>query len=451
MASIVADPANEKARHPVRAATLLYTAPRFILRGPIYLVFVVIFGLLIYSFFATIDTVVSAPLTLQRQSISVQAINGGLVESIPIKENMTVAAGDALAVIQEKIRAAATPEQEAILHEIRELSERRDTQIADYRHRRSQLISQRDELIKRKTTGVNGLQARVRQVELQLQAARTNRAGLADALKAAQADADVKRRLASNRDIPAAEAQRAEQRVRELERAITNADGQILSVEHSVEIAKGELLQASDEHALERLEADIAEATADLAKYEKTMSDRISDLERRQKNAQTLVPGVRYEDDKALYSTTVPGIVSAVHIQRGQIINPGANIATIIRETAPLEARVLVQNKDIGLLKHGQAVQIKYFAYPYQQYGIQAGFITGISPRPSAAPREESLYVVNVALDREAINEIGKTSSVSQKQLEIGLLGTVEIMTGKKRFIEILFAPASRFFNQAEE
>ena len=105
-------------------------------------------------------------------------------------------------------------------------------------------------------------------------------------------------------------------------------------------------------------------------------------------NEMVLENMLRYEDGKALYSTTVSGIVSAVHVQRGQIVNPGADIATIVRETAPLEARLLVQNKDIGRLKYGQRVQIKYFAYPYQNYGIQSGFITAISARPSQSAKD---------------------------------------------------------------
>lgn len=38
-----------------------------------------------------------------------------------------------------------------------------------------------------------------------------------------------------------------------------------------------------------------------------------------------------------------------------------------------------------------------------------------------------------------------------EKPLEIGLEGLAEIKTGEKRFIEILFAPASKFFQPKEE
>jgi len=98
-------------RHPIKAATLLYSAPKFILRGPIYLMFISMAAMLIYSTIATTDTLVTAPLTLQRQTVTIPAISGGLVESLDVSENSPVTVGQAIATVQEKIRAASTPEQ----------------------------------------------------------------------------------------------------------------------------------------------------------------------------------------------------------------------------------------------------------------------------------------------------------------------------------------------------
>ena len=74
--------------------------------------------MLVYSGYATKDTVVEAPLVLQRQAMMIQAIGGGLVETVEVGENSPVFAGDPLARIQEKIRAATTPEQEALQRQI---------------------------------------------------------------------------------------------------------------------------------------------------------------------------------------------------------------------------------------------------------------------------------------------------------------------------------------------
>src|SRR3954454_16024112 len=131
--------------------------------------------------------------------------------------------------------------------------------------------------------------------------------------------------------------------------------------------------------------------------------ERIAELNKRLLESRTLVPGVRYDDDKALYTSTVDGVVTGVHVQRGTIINPGAPLFTMVRNTAPLEAHVMIQNRDIGKIRRGQKVQIKYFAYPTQDYGVQTGSITEIAAKPTSEPGKPSLYLVNVALERETV------------------------------------------------
>jgi hemolysin D len=178
---------------------------------------------------------------------------------------------------------------------------------------------------------------------------------------------------------------------------------------------------------------------------QKLISDKILELNNRLAESRTLVPGVHYEADKAIYSSLEDGIVTAVNVPRGSIINPGTPMFTVVRNTAPLEAHVMVQNKDIGKIRRGQKVQIKYFAYPYQEYGIQHGVIADIATKPSGP---NAMYLITVALELETI--AARASTVT-KALEIGLEGVGEVKTGEKRFIELFFAPASRFFQVAEE
>jgi multidrug efflux pump subunit AcrA (membrane-fusion protein) len=148
------------------------------------------------------------------------------------------------------------------------------------------------------------------------------------------------------------------------------------------------------------------------------------------------------------YKSTFDGLVTGVHVNKGEIINPGTPLVTIVKDTAALEGRLLIENKDIGTLKIGQRVQIKYFAFPFQDYGIPNGTIYDIAKRPGGVQGQESKYVVKVALDKETISKIG---SKREQRLEIGLEGIGEIKVGEKRWIELLFKPVSRFFTQEEE
>jgi multidrug resistance efflux pump len=427
-------------RHPIKAATLLYSAPKFVLRGPIYLMFITMFCMLFYSFVATTDTLVVAPLTLQRQTVTVQAISGGLVDSLDVSENSAVTVGQAIATVQEKIRAASTPEQEAIDRQIKDYEDRLTNANRDYDYRRHQLESSRDELQGRLTTGKGSLSDRIDQLNIQLNTAQRNHDNI-------MSDLARFRQLCANRDVPSSKCD-------DLQRAASNAQADIENIRLSLTSANRERNQQSDQSTLERMKQDIDKARDDHDNEVKQINERIADLQDRRRQAQTLVPGVRYgqpgpDQDHAHYSSIVDGIVTTVHVQRGQLVNPGSPLVTIVRNSAPLEARVLVQNKDIGLLKIGQSVKIKYFAYPFQEYGIQKGSISDISVRPSNAAGEANLFVVNVALESETVHRQPVQPGDSGKSLEIGLTGTAEIKTGDKRFIELLFTPASKFF-QAE-
>ena len=422
-------------RHPIKAATLLYSAPKFILRGPIYFMFITMFCMLFYSFVATTDTLVVAPLTLQRQTVTVEAINGGQVESLDVSENSAVSQGNPVATIQEKIRAASTPEQEALEHQIRDYEDRLSTVNRDYDYRSHQLESSRDELRLRLTTGKGSLDDRIDQLTNQLNTSQRNHDNILH-------DLARYRPLCASRDIPSSKCD-------DLQRSADNAQSDIENIRVSLKTAQRDKEQQGDQSTLDRMNRDIDKARDDHETEVKQINERIQDLKDRQHQAQTLVAGVRYEQDHAHYSSTVDGIVTTVHVQRGQLVNPGAPLVTIVKNSAPLEARILVQNKDIGLLKVGQEVKIKYFAYPFQEYGIQRGSISDISVRPSSAPGEANLFVVKVGLASETVQRQPVRQGDPVKSLEIGLTGLAEIKTGDKRFIELLFSPASKFF-QAE-
>jgi len=152
------------------------------------------------------------------------------------------------------------------------------------------------------------------------------------------------------------------------------------------------------------------------------------------------VAGVQFTENKTEYRSQFDGLITDVYVSKSQVIGAGAKLVTMVKESAPLEAQALVENKDIGNLKKGQPVKIKYFAYPYQEYGIQEGVIIEIAKKPSA--EYEGKYPIRIALKSETIAKPGDRP----KKLEIGLEGTAEIKTGEKRLIELVFSPLSKFF-----
>ncbi len=160
--------------------------------------------------------------------------------------------------------------------------------------------------------------------------------------------------------------------------------------------------------------------------------------------ADTLVPGVRYGDRMVNYKSILDGIVTRIHVSKGNVIGAGNDLVTMVSSMAPLEAVAYVQNQDIGQLRRGQPVKIKYFAYPFQEWGIQLGTISEISTKPSGEAGRESMYTIRVALDTEIITK----KRTRPRKLEMGLEGVAEVKTGEKRLISIVFSPFARFFEE---
>ena len=75
------------------------------------------------------------------------------------------------------------------------------------------------------------------------------------------------------------------------------------------------------------------------------------------------------------------GIVTQVLVNTpGQVVNKGQTLVTIAPASTPIVAEALILNKDVGLLSSGQKVKLKFEAFPFQDYGIQHGYLRQISP-----------------------------------------------------------------------
>src|SRR3954454_8467278 len=289
----------------------------------VYFLFFTLIGMLIYSGYATKDTVVEAPLKLQRQAMVIQAIGGGLVETGGGGENSPGFVVDPLATIQEKIRAATTPEQEALQRQIGGLQHQEQEAAKEAEFRLSQMELDRLNLSQRRATEQGAIANRIKQIEIQLQISQRNRGGIDEDLGSARHDLGVKQQLFAMRDIPQVELQRAQNRVSELQRPLTNADADIQNVRLALENARGDRAQMAETFSQSRLENEIENFKRARQRDQVMIREQIAELNKRLLESRTLVPGVRYDDDKALYTSIVDGVVTNVHIQRGTIINPG--------------------------------------------------------------------------------------------------------------------------------
>ena len=140
------------------------------------------------------------------------------------------------------------------------------------------------------------------------------------------------------------------------------------------------------------------------------------------------------------------GIVTQVMVNAvGQVINKGQPLIALAPTSAPMVAEVMVLNKDVGLLKVGQLVKLKYDAYAFQDFGIKRGWLTSISPDAVIDERIGPMFKCVVELEENTMRVKGY-----DKPLMFGMKGTAEMMTDRQSVLLMLLSPLRQLYESAK-
>lgn len=145
-------------------------------------------------------------------------------------------------------------------------------------------------------------------------------------------------------------------------------------------------------------------------------------------------------------SAPVGGVVSTQLAKTGQSLQAGQPLLSILPGEGRLEAELLVPSRAIGFIAPGDAVMLRYQAFPYQKFGHQRGTVTRIS-RSALRPDElvallgsgqalEPFYRVTVAVPAQDIRAYGKAEA-----LRPGMLLEADILGEERRLVEWLLEP----------
>lgn len=325
-----------------------------------------------------------------------------------VAEGERVRAGNPLARLED---ARATAEGDAVGDTARRLAESRTRELQ--REREETEASLRREA---------ALQAS-RLASFEAERDQLEREAALLARREALAEADFERvRLLEARGVVAA-AQRSHQEDRLLEH---RSRGEALRRTRL-------LLEREIEHARQAVAQSGSQARARLAALDARAAEAsLADVEREARAQATVL-------------APADGIVSTWMANEGQSVGAGEVLVSILPMQARLEAHFLAPSHAIGLLRPGQAVRLRYAAYPYQRYGSHGGHVLAVSAQ-ALGPRELAsgghagatapLYRVRVALDRQDIRVHGEELS-----LRPGLAVEADVEVDRRRLVEWALEP----------
>lgn len=154
------------------------------------------------------------------------------------------------------------------------------------------------------------------------------------------------------------------------------------------------------------------------------------------------------------------GVVGTVLAEPGHSVTPSTSLASLLPLQASLQAHLYAPSSAVGFLRPGQAVQLRYQAFPYQKFGHQSGHVLQVSRTPlqtaelaalplwtapatatsttaaGVASFSEPLYRITVALDAQSVKAYGQA-----QPLVAGMQLDADVLLEKRRLIEWIFEP----------
>jgi membrane fusion protein len=374
-----------------------------------------VLGLLAFAFLAgfTRKEVVSGMVVPDQGLIRVVAPLAGRVSEVRASAGALVKAGDVMFVIQRDRATAAGVDQGSISTALASRLRRLEAEVAQ----QGRLAELR---VQEAGSRARGLEATIAQLRREHAIQQQRVQALRDIARRHEElarEGMVSQTLAQTK---AAEALEQEVDLAALERARIDAERELATVRaQQAQIP----VQAAREQSASRRDMDEVQQALDESELEREVS-------------------VRAARD---------GVVAAVLVEPGQALSATAELATLLPQGATLEAELYLPSRAVGHLREGQAVQLRFEAYPYQKYGLFAGTLRGVSlspvlgtertaglaPPPEASAAGGARYRARVAVDLAALRE--RTGNAAP--LKPGMLLSASVALEHRSLVEWALAP----------
>lgn len=176
----------------------------------------------------------------------------------------------------------------------------------------------------------------------------------------------------------------------------------------------------------------------ELANTEAQLRSRLSDITQQ-------IAQVNGQSTRILKAARA-GIVNNLQAREGQQINLGNNIPllTLLPKDESLTAHLLIPVRSAGFLADGQAINIRYDAFPYQKFGLYQGALETIS-KTILLPKEllnapfeirEPVYRITAKLNQINVQAYGKDFP-----LKPGMTLSADIRLSDRTLIQWLLEP----------
>ncbi|WP_034911635.1 HlyD family efflux transporter periplasmic adaptor subunit [Erwinia sp. 9145] len=374
------DEALEANRSKAIGRVALYCPPyRWIQIGLVAVITLIVIAFCIFSSYTKRETARGSLLPVDGV-MNIMAMNNGTIVDLKMHEGQLVKKGDVLATISSEVETKLGQTREMIAEQLNRQYEGMQNELKD-------LQTLHEETMK-------GLKVKEKMLQDQL-------AQLAKMHTQRVAHVDIARKQVSKFIQMRDKGYASNTQVEQQQSALLDAEFRLLDVNRQRIDAQQQLTQARQQ---------MREQPVNTRNKQNEIERQISSIRQSR---------VENESRRSIIVTAPEdALVGSVLVKPGQIVNAGQSVASLLPENGNLQARIMVSSRAIGFIKPGQAVILRYQAFPYQKFGQQYGKVAEIS-RVSLSPQEvshitgdlqvqESFYQVRVELDKQSISAYGQ-------------------------------------------
>lgn len=221
--------------------------------------------------------------------------------------------------------------------------------------------------------------------------------------------------------------------------------------EKRLEVERDQLLAKNREHEIVReLAAQEAEKSAfNKGWRQKTMEDMLSISRDRDAVTEQLQKADRRHQLVSLVAPADGVVLEIAKLSPGSIVREAEAFFTLVPLGARLEAEVQIDALDVGYIRTGAPVHVKFDAFPYQRHGDLAATVRTVSEdafkRDSAAGAGLDAYY----LSRIALGAGGLKRMRPQARLLPGMTLKAEIVVGRRSVLSYLLWPLTKALDES--
>lgn len=404
-----------------------------------------VFGAIAWAYFSQVDEVAVAngELVPAQQVRPVQALQGGTISKILVKEGDRVRQGDVLIQQDASLPKTTVERLEQSAKLIRQDISRLE---AERTGKTNTGTAMQDELLAARLSEFDQRQA----------------AAGSDASRQASVIAEARARLVrlqENLVNARATLTTAQERERSLRVLIEPGNGAVPRFDYLE--AKDRLTQAQDQIA--SLQQDIvgqqqtirqaqaayqgAQKATDRLRSER-QSEILGQLNQRRQDLTTLegqLAQASQQQDQEVIRAPVTGTVYNLQATLAEgTVQPGEELLSILPEGDGLVLNVKIVNRDIGFIVPGMRAKVKLATFPYQEFGIIPGEVVQVSPNATVDRELGLVFPATVKLSRTVVPVYGQ-----EVKLVPGMAASAEVVTRQRSILTFLVEPITRRFDEA--